>query len=73
MIGTRTIDLMSGEFFAGDPYPDFAWMREVAVHRFNAVRSDIQALTWERDPKGTIQDIGTILPKFVQDVAQIYF
>ena len=52
---------------------DFAWMREVAVHRFNAVRSDIQALTWERDPKGTIQDIGTILPKFVQDVAQIYF
>jgi len=52
---------------------DFAWMREVAVHRFNTVRSDIQALTWERDPKGTIQDIGTILPKFVQDVAQIYF
>ena len=52
---------------------DFAWMREVAVHGFTAVRSDIQALTWERDPQGTIQDIGTILPKFVQDVAQAYF
>ena len=48
-------------------------MREVAIHRFNTLRSDIQALTWERDPQGTIQDIGTVLPKFVQDVAQIYF
>ena len=52
---------------------DFSWMREVAIHRFNAVRSDVQALTWERDPQGTIQDIGTIVPKFLQDVAQIYF
>jgi len=52
---------------------DFAWMREVAIHRFSGARSDIQALTWERDPQGTIQDIGTIVPKVVQDVAQIYF
>ena len=52
---------------------DFAWMREVAVHRFDIVRPDLQALTWERDPQGTIQDIETIVPKFVQDVAQIYF
>ena len=52
---------------------DFAWMREVAVHRFDIVRPDLQALTWERDPQGTIQDIETILPKFVQDVAQVYF
>jgi len=52
---------------------DFAWMREVAVHRFDTVRPDLQALTWERDPQGTIQDIETILPKFVQDVAQVYF
>src|SRR5439155_8514937 len=28
---------------------DFAWMREVAIHRFDMVRPDIQALTWERD------------------------
>jgi hypothetical protein len=57
----------------GPPEKDFAWMREVAVHRFDSVRADLQALTWERDPQGTIQDIETILPKFVQDVAQIYF
>ena len=55
------------------PDKDFAWIREVAVHRFDTVRSDIQALTWERDPQGTVQDIETIVPKFVQDVAQIYF
>jgi hypothetical protein len=52
---------------------DFAWGREVAIHRFDAVRPDIQALTWERDPQGTIQEIQTIVPRFVQDVAQAYF
>jgi len=57
----------------GPPDKDFAWMREVAIHRFDTVRPDLQALTWERDPQGTIQDIETIVPKFVQDVAQIYF
>ena len=55
------------------PEKDFAWMREVAVHRFDSVRPDLQALTWERDPQGTIQDIETIAPKFVQDVARVYF
>ena len=36
------------------PLPDayFAWVREVAIHRFDAVRPDLQALTWERDPHG---------------------
>jgi hypothetical protein len=52
---------------------DFTWMQEVAIHRFDAVRPDIQALTWERDPQGTIQEIQTIVPRFVQDVAQVYF
>ena len=55
------------------PDKDFAWMREVAVHMFDTVRPDLQALTWERDPQGTIQDIETIAPKFVQDVARVYF
>jgi cytochrome P450 family 142 subfamily A polypeptide 1 len=27
---TLTVDLMSGEFYAGDPYPAFAWMRRNA-------------------------------------------
>ena len=55
------------------PDKDFAWIREVAIHRFDRVRPDVQALTWERDRQGTIQDIGTIVPRFVQDVAQAYF
>jgi hypothetical protein len=55
------------------PDKDFDWMREVAIHRFDTVRSDLQALTWERDPQGTIQEIDTIVPRFVQDVGQIYF
>jgi hypothetical protein len=62
------------EFAARAPSDkDFAWMREVAVHRFDTVRSDLQALTWERDPQATIQEIGTVVSRFVQDVAQIYF
>jgi hypothetical protein len=52
---------------------DFAWMREVAIHQFDTARSDLQALTWERDPQATIQDIQTVVPRFVQDVAQVYF
>ena len=51
----------------------FNWAREVAIHRFDAVRADLQALTWERDPQGAIQDLETISAKHVQDVARIYF
>jgi hypothetical protein len=51
----------------------FNWTREVAVHHFNSVSSDLQALTWERDPQGTVQDIRFVSEKQVQDVAQIYF
>jgi hypothetical protein len=52
---------------------DFAWAREIAIHRFDIVRADLQALTWERDPQGTIQDLELISEKHVKDVAQIYF
>jgi hypothetical protein len=55
------------------PDKDFAWMREVAIHRFANFLPDIQALTWERDRQGTIQDIQTIVSRFVQDVAHVYF
>jgi hypothetical protein len=51
----------------------FAWVREVAIHRFDRVRADLQALTWEHDPQGTIQDLETVSEKHVQDVARIYF
>jgi cytochrome P450 family 142 subfamily A polypeptide 1 len=30
MTDTMTVDLLSGEFYAGDPYPAFAWMRKNA-------------------------------------------
>lgn len=52
---------------------DFAWAREVAIHRFDTVRPDLQALIWERDPQGTIIDLETITAAHVQDVARIYF
>jgi hypothetical protein len=43
------------------------------MHRFESVRPDLQALTWERDPQGTVQDLETITAMHVQDVARIYF
>ena len=52
---------------------DLAWAREVAIHRFGSVQADLQALTWERDPQGTIQDLQTVGAGHVQDVARIYF
>jgi hypothetical protein len=51
----------------------FNFAREVAVHRFDLVRADLQALTWERDRQGAIPDFTTITPQQVQDVARIYF
>jgi hypothetical protein len=60
---------------AQTPLPDtyFAWAREVAIHHFDSALADLQALTWERDPQGTIQAFETVSAKHVQDVARIYF
>jgi hypothetical protein len=55
------------------PDADFAWAREVAMHRFDLARADLQALMWERDPLSSIQDLETVSLKHVQDVARIYF
>jgi hypothetical protein len=51
----------------------FLWAREVAFHRLAGTAADLQSLAWERDPQGTIQDLATIAPQHVQDVARIYF
>jgi hypothetical protein len=51
----------------------FAWAREVAMHRFDSVLADLQALTWERDPQGMVADLEAVSPQHVQDVARIYF
>ena len=55
------------------PDTEFTWAREVAIHRFHTVQADLQALTWERDPQGTLQDLETIGAGHVSDVARIYF
>jgi hypothetical protein len=52
---------------------DMAWAREVAVHRLGTMQADLQALIWERDPQGTLQDLLTVSSGHVQDVARIYF
>jgi len=52
---------------------DFAWVREVAIHRFALISPDLQALMWERDPQGALQGLETISSKHIQDVGRIYF
>jgi len=60
---------------ANTPLADayFTWAREVAMHHFESVLPHLQALTWERDAQGTVQDPVTVSAKHVQDVARIYF
>jgi hypothetical protein len=52
---------------------EMAWAQEVAIHRLSQVEADLQALTWERDPQGSLQDLDTISAGHVSDVARIYF
>jgi cytochrome P450 family 142 subfamily A polypeptide 1 len=48
MTDALTVDLMSGEFYAGDPYPAWAWMRRNAPVYYDA-GNDIWAVTTYRD------------------------
>ena len=52
---------------------EMAWAREVAIHRLGLVQADLQALTWERDAPGTLQNLETVSAGHVSDVARIYF
>jgi hypothetical protein len=52
---------------------EIAWAREVAIHRFGQLQADLQALTWERDPQGSLQSLDTVSAGHVSDVARIYF
>jgi cholest-4-en-3-one 26-monooxygenase len=47
---TLTVDLMSGEFFAGDPYPAFAWMRRNEPVYYDAI-NDLWGVASYRDVK----------------------
>jgi hypothetical protein len=60
---------------ASGPLPDsyFTWVREIAIHHFDSVQPDLQALTWERDPQAVVPALETVAPTQVQDVARIYF
>jgi hypothetical protein len=52
---------------------EMAWVREVAIHRLDTVRTDLQSLIWERDPQGVLQNLETVGAGHIQDVARIYF
>jgi hypothetical protein len=52
---------------------EIIWAREVAGHNLAKLQADLQALTWERDPQGMVQDLQTVSVGHVQDVARIYF
>jgi len=58
---------------AGVPDANFTWVREIALHHFSEALPDLQALTWERDSQGLVQDPQTVSSRHVQDVARIYF
>jgi hypothetical protein len=55
------------------PQSYFEWVREVAVHHFDRIRADLQALTWEREPQRLVGDPGMVTPDDVQRVARSYF
>ena len=63
------IDLMSGTFFGGDPFPAFAWMREHAPVFYDEP-NDLWAVARYRDVKAastdteTFSNAGGIRPKF---------
>lgn len=63
------IDLMSGAFFAGEPFPAYAWLREHAP-AFHDRANDLWALSRHRDVKAastdpeTFSNAGGIRPKF---------
>ena len=67
--GEFGIDLMSGEFFARDPYPAFAWMRRCAPVYYDEA-NDLWAFASYQDVKAagtdaeTFSNAGGIRPKF---------
>jgi cytochrome P450 family 142 subfamily A polypeptide 1 len=70
MTNTLTVDLMSGEFYADDPYPAFAWMRRNAPV-YHDETNDIWGVTTYQDVKTLGTDPATFSnaqgtrPKFV--------
>ena len=67
--GELGIDLMSGDFIGGDPYPAYAWMREHSPVFYDEA-NDLWAFASYRDVKAasvdtaTFSNAGGIRPKF---------
>jgi hypothetical protein len=69
----RIVEWIKGIANEDLPEADFAWAREVARHRFAIEQMDVQSLTWQQDPSGTVQDVQTVSAQHVRDVARVYF
>jgi cytochrome P450 family 142 subfamily A polypeptide 1 len=54
-VGNPNIDLMDGEFYAGNPFPAFAWMRQNAPAYYDE-RNDMWGVTRYEDVRALGQD-----------------
>jgi cholest-4-en-3-one 26-monooxygenase len=54
-VSAPSVDLLSGEFYAGDPYPSFAWMRREAPVYFDEANA-IWGISRYEDVKSVGQD-----------------
>jgi hypothetical protein len=52
---------------------DFVWAREAATHHLHDVLPDVQIMLWQHVHDYMLEDLETITPAHVQDVAKLYF
>ena len=52
---------------------EFAGARTAAIRYFDRIRSDLQVLLWQRDPRGSIRSPATATLSRLRTVARIYF
>jgi hypothetical protein len=57
----------------GPSEADLAWAREAALHHFDDILPDLQAITWELVPQWILPDVETISANQIQTVARKYF
>jgi hypothetical protein len=54
------------------PDEDLDWAREAAIHHLSDFLPDLQSLTWEWTPDGTIFDFHFIPTALIKDAARMY-
>ena len=52
---------------------EFAGARTAAIRYFDRIRSDLQILLWQRDPRGSIRSPANVTLSRLRTVARIYF